>query len=1424
MTEFFCRFFNILTTKNACSTGGYIFTIFKPSFFFIIFFNCVKLNAQDEKFRFSNLDINNGLSHNYVNAILKDETGFVWIGTMSGLNRYDGYKFRIFRHDPTDSLSINDDFIDKIWEAPGNKLFITTRNGYNIYDPVSEKFDHNIRKYLRSIGVTADTVNDIIKDKSGNYWLLTGSAGIFKCNTATHHTVCYKHISGDTSSVCSNDITSIAENSKSEYWLVHRGGNIEKMSGVNNKIIFRTHELQKIYPHENISYHLFADRENDIWIFGIINTAKGIFCLDQTTGKLRHLSENSGENGYLNSNIVNGVTQDRNGLIWVATDHGGVNLINKKNFSVRYLLNKYGDNESIAQNTINNIYRDFSGNIWLGTYKKGISCYRAEPNLFPVYKHQLFDSSSLCFNDVNRFEEDKNGNLWIGTNGGGLIYFDRQKQVFKQFKHNPSDANSLCNDVVVSLCMDDEKKLWIGTYYGGLDCYDGKIFKHYRHNENDTNSISDNKIWSLLQDSRKRLWVGTFENGLDLFDRQTGKFSHFRAANNSVHSSYINDIKEDRAGNIWLATSYGADKIEATTGNFIYFIHNNNNASNSLSNNNVICIKEDSYGNIWLGTRVGLNLYNPINKNFQTFRTEDGLPDNLILNILEDNNHDFWISTPAGLSHMTVHADNKNGKIIAGFINYDESDGLQGRAFNEKAAFETREGEMIFGGADGFNIFNPININKKGKTPTVELTELQVFNKPLQVGAKINGHIILAQSINKTNAITLHYNENIFSVEFAALNYAGSSKIKYEYKLDGFSNEWLYADNKTRKATFTNLDHGDYVLKIRACDSDGIWGKEKLFFIKILPPFWKTNVAYIFYILFVAALLFIARRLIVRQANIHFDLRQEKKEVQRLHEMDLMKINFFTNLSHEFRTPLSLIVTPLDKLINNAENIEQKNQYQLIYKNARRLLNLVNQLLDFRKMEVQELKLYPQAGNIIKFIKDISSSFTDVAEKHHISFVCTSSVKNYFTKFDHDKIERILFNILSNAFKFTPENGKVSVEINVIENEGAKSIEINIADSGIGIEAEKLHKIFDPFFQSNSPRNVINQGSGIGLFITKEFVKLHNGSINVESNFGKGSRFDIILPLIELNEYVAKLEDADKMTEIKSTHEDKNETDQPPLLIKNNKEKNVKKPTLLIVEDSEDLRFYLKENLKDQFLIIEASDGKTGWQKALSVHPDLIVSDINMPEMSGIDLCRKLKNDKRTSFIPVILLTAFAGREAELKGLETGASDYLTKPFSFEILLYKIKNLLAQQEKSRIAYQKQIKIEPAEIVVASADEKFLREVIECVEKNLSNTSFSVEMLSRHMCMSRVALYKKLLTLTNKTPLEFIRETRLTRAGQLIEKSNLTISEIAYEVGFNNPKYFSKFFKFQYNVSPSAYQAFKKIEKATSDNITISDRL
>lgn len=1339
------------------------------------------LSAQPAQYRFNTIGLNQGLSNNRITAIIKDQQGFLWFGTADGLNRFDGYTFKVFLHKERDSTTINDNFIDKIVSGPLQSLWAYTPKGWNKYDPQTEKFISRPKQFLHSIGVPHEWFSSIVPDKQGNYWFIFPHDGIYRYNATSGKTDLFNDKQG-AHPLYSSNVTALSFDKDGNYWVAYEEGVIEKRNFQNNQLIRRNKSLQSVARGNGQQFRLFVDKENDVWLY-VANQKHGVWWYRQAADSMVAINSNASKLR-LNNDIVNGIIQDDRGHIWVATDHGGINLINKKNGTINYLYSNTGGNSNNFENAINAIYKDELGTIWMGTFKTGINYFNENKSSFLLFQHDASNGKSLPFNDVNCFAEDKKGNLWIGTNGGGLLYFNRTTNTYQKFLNNPANNNSLSNNVISSLYVDKENKLWIGTYFGGLNCFDGTNFIRYRHSDNDTFSISDDSIWEIFEDSQGRLWIGTLTNGLQLFNRQQHKFYSYRTQH--AYTLSTNSIIEDKHGNIWAGGSAGIELYNKQAKQIRQFTYDEN-IPNSLSNTTVLDILEDSSGLIWIGTRDGLNLYNPQLDQFTRFRTEDGLPHNTILRILKDHHQNLWLSTPNGLCNVSI---TRNGKeMVPQFRNYDETDGLQGRVFNDDAAFVTKAGELVFGGSNGFNIFFPPTPVAKTIHPALVFTDLQLFNNSVQVGKQYGGRVILSETIAATKELVLRHDQNAFAIEFAALQFVDAGKIKYMYQLKGFNDAWITTDGNNRKISFTGLNPGTYTLSVRARNENGVWmpGSATLQ-IRILPPFWRSPLAYCLYALVIIGALLFGRYRIIRRTKLKFKKEQEELEIRRNQELNNMKIHFFTNVSHEFKTPLALIISPIEKLMQQQHPENDNKQFRLIHRNARRLLNMVNELLDFRKLELSELTLNKKPADIFQFCKEVFDSFSDMAERKNIHFTYHADQADLVMAFDADKLERILFNLLSNAFKFTPEGGSVSLQVS---QDTQEYIIIKVSDTGIGIPANKLDKIFERFFQNEMPTSILNQGSGIGLSICREFVRMHGGSIHAESIQGEGSEFIVKLP-VQLPEDIT--------------------VNTPVSAPVTNKRNSPASKTILLVEDNEDYRFYIKDNLKDYFTVIEASNGKEGWQKALSEHPDLIISDINMPEMSGIELCQKIRNDKRTSFIPFILLTVLGSEISQLKGLDTGASDYITKPFNIELLISKIRNLLAQQDKFRETYQKQVTVAATEITPVSTDTDFVQRALALVEKNMSNPDFSVEELSRELLLGRPTLYKKLFSLTGQTPIEFIRTIRLQRAKQMLETEKWTIAEIAYEVGFNDPKYFTKVFRESFQLTPSAYQEMVKSGK------------
>lgn len=1372
-------------------------SFFRSGWFLVVLLSGLSGSKAIGQERFMHIDSHQGLSHNFVRSVYKDATGFVWIGTESGLNRFDGYSIKIYRNDPADSSSLPSDYIKRLFAAPGGELGVITGNGVCFYNSATETFSSEFEFLDKNVKVNPNDVLNVVRDNARNYWLLLENNGMVCYNEVKKTTQSVKHVDNDDATICSNNVTALAHHPDGSYWITHTNGVLENAVFKDGKftVVKRMSFLwTPLLENKSLLSELMVDRDGDLWGF-INNLDEGVFYYQTSQNKMYHFKKNSTPTA-LSSDLISGLVQDDQGYIWISSSGTGIDILDKKNFSIRNVSQHSNMATTLSANAATTMYKDPDGIIWIGTFKKGLDFFHKSMERFPIYNRHS-KPFALPFEDINHFLEDKKGNLWLGTDGGGLIYLDRSSGRFTTYKHNPKDPHSLSNDVIVSLCLDHEGKLWIGTFFGGLNCFDGSKFTRYQHRAEDPSSLSDKSVWEIFEDSKHQLWIGTLDGGVNLFDRKTKTFTRYsHPQQQALVSSYISTIKEDAKGNLWFGTSLGIDVLMRESGNIVHFESEKNNKA-SLGNNVILGILEDSKGRMWIGTAGGLSVWQRETNRFINFTEKDGLPHNTIMSMEEDAEGRMWLGTSNGLTCAVPAVSGDSLRLL--FTHYSEADGLQGQRFNENASIRLTTGELVFGGDSGFNIFKPEDIGHSKTIPRLVFTDFQLFNKSIRPARKEgDSHFSLSSSITTNPSIVLAASDNVFSIEFATLNFMQPSKIKYKYKLEGFNDDWLLADANSRRVTFTNLNAGNYTFRVIATNNDGEWNKEGISLsIKVLPPFWKSGTAYIIYTLMLVAALYITRKLIQQGERMKFAIRQQREEAMRSRELDMMKTKFFTNVSHEFRTPLSLIVSPLEKLSEQVKDIDQRKNVDLIQRNTKRLLNLVNQLLDFRKMEVHDIRFHPSQGDIIQFIRETVYSFADLSEKKNIKLTFESSVASLEAIFDHDKIEKILFNLLSNAFKFTMGNGSIAVMVDVKDSSENSVIEIVVKDSGIGISPEKHELIFERFFQNELPSSIVNQGSGIGLAITKEFVRIHGGTIRVESEVGKGSSFIVELPLKKI---------------VNAVHETVSE---PVNSVEDSEIENEAiakaggKPLILLVEDNEDFRFYLKDNLKIAYDVIEAETGEEGWKKTISQYPDLIVTDVMMPDMNGTELCKKIKSDQRVSHIPVILLTARSGEEQRLEGFEVGADDYIPKPFSFPILESRIRNLISIRKDLHRLLAKKNGIKASEIQITSLDEQFVARVIEAIEKNIANSELTVLDLSRELGVSRAQFFRKVQELTGKAPLELIRSIRLQHAAQLLEKSQLSVSEVAYRVGFNNPKYFARHFKEQYHVLPSAYASGKR---------------
>ena len=1381
-----------------------LFTIFSFTF-------CLAQNVSD----FKQFTTDQGLSQSDVNAIFQDQKGFMWFGTHDGLNKYDGYKFTVYKPNSGQENAISSNLIWKITDDLSGNLWIgTTGGGLNHFDLKSEKFTS------------------------------------------------FKNHPKDKKSIIGNYISTLFRDSYNRLWIATTEGvNYIDLTKPLDAI-----EFHKVDVYENIAAHaFFEDDQGQIWLGGqqgmyLLSRSNGgdlyfqrsnksnllnyrsVYAIEKSNNGNLILGTNNGLFYFSDSDVLKPISDgtfsflkfDKNTL-WAGTEDGALKFtynIDDESFLLekKYHFDPEFPTTSLSKNNVKSIYVDRTGIVWIGVNGGGVNKYNSSENSF-VLVQKGTDLEGISNSKIRSIFQDSAGSLWIGTEGGGLfqnreINADTPSSMFKSFDFIKKIY------VIEEVVLNGQKQLLVGGQNApGLFAL--KKLKSSNIKPSDFKPINgvSNNIFSIKQDSENTIWIGTYSNGVQrwISDKSQviskNNFKNIPTDSTSLSNNIVRCIYEDKSGNIWLGTGDGLNLLDseektAKSPKFTVFKNESGNA-NSLSNNYILNVFQSASGTIWVGTfGGGLNrVYYDSKTDHYTFKRyteKDGLSNNVIKAILEDNQGNLWLSTNKGL--------NKFDPSTETFQAYDVNDGLQSNEFGELAAFKSADGLMYFGGVNGFNYFNPEDIKNNEITAKAIVTDFSISNNPISIGEEVDGRVLLNQSINDTKEIQLSHYENSFSFEFAALHYAAPLKNKFAYKLEGFDEDWIYTTSQNRKAIYTNLAHGTYTLKLKASNNDNVWNEIPTEIkIRISPPWWRTPFAYFGYVAIVIGLLLAFRKYTIIRSNKKYQLELEHLEKEKNDEIQKLKLEFFTNISHEFRTPLTLIKGPLDFLINKGDKLssnEVNEQYGLIKKNTDFLLRLVNQLLDFRKMDHAKMNLSISKNDMVMFLREISEPFQFFSHKKNISFEVLASQEILKTWFDPNAIEKIVYNLLSNAFKFTPENGAIALSIydgKSFDMADKWELEMNISDyvvfkvqdSGPGIPAHRIKQIFERYYSYPSVASLQKKGTGIGLSFTKNLVESHQGTIKVLSSAEEGTTFFVFLPkdknayqdkdntdLIEVfdsDTFISQIDAESHAISLMDDIEDNNITRSRSDL-----------PTLLIVDDNSDIRSLIKKGLGEQYYIYEAEDGVKGLALTKKVMPSIVITDIMMPNMNGIELCNELKTSRDTSHIAVVMLTAKTSQEIEIEGLKTGADAYIRKPFDIELLELKLTNIIKRRKELRKRFNSEIMLEPSEVTVTSHDENFLKKAIEITEKNIVNPDFSVGYLVKEMSMSRSNLYIKIKELTGLTSSEFIRNIRLKKALKLFDSSDLSVKEIMYMTGFNTASYFSKCFKKQFGVVPSMY--------------------
>lgn len=1345
--------------------------------FLILLFISGNLFSQN-KYRLKKISTTDGLSQSSVIAIHQDKLGQMWFGTRDGLNKYDGSKFTIFRNEAANRNSISNNDILSIEEDHSGQLWVGTYNGLNCYNPVNNTFTRYLHTTINH--VNNNNIIWTIKEIGNEMWIGT-SKGLTIYDKKTKKFASIIHSDKDSSSLPSNNIQSILKTQKGQIWLGTTNG-LLLTSRKNGRFLFKNYPLNTtdILNVQAIS----EDRDNNLWV-GTKN--KGLLKFDCKTKQfVPFLSEKKHKE--INTNIRS-LAIDNQESIWIGT-YDGIYILGKDQSLQK--INNTIDNNQIDK--VKSVFVDKKGSVWIGCYYNGVSIWDISNVNFSNY-NQNSKKILMSFDVVSSIIADKNQNIYFGTEGGGITVYNEKTESVSYI--NSKSGQTTKNDIK-SMCLADNI-LWIGTFSKGLSAYNTiskRIEDHLIFPELN-NFIKESGVYSIKTEGNGILWIGTFGKGLIRYNSISQTFQvmennpskKYFLTNNSVRTILV-----DQKKGIWAGTQNGLNFIpfNSDTKNGFLVKHYFFNPS-SFSGDDILTLFQDSHKKIWVGTKAnGLHCFD--GKKFIKINLRAG---NMVISsvhsILEDGNKNLWISTNQGIIKYSTKR-----KTIA---IYDQNDGLTSNEFNDNSALKLDSDKFYFGSPSGVTYFDAKKISLNQYTPQVLITNLKIKNETITANDTTE---ILKKSIGYTKSITLDYDKANFSIDFAIPNYIRSKSNQYSYRLIGLDNNWT--TTKNTEAIFTIQNAGTYVFEVRGANNDGVWNKVPTTLTVIVKPApWRSIWAFLLYILIISAGIYGLIWIMKSKAELRQKLELEHLETQRIEENNKLKLDFFTNISHEFRTPLTLILGPLQQILADYNGTNEMYKKLLVVEgSANHLLSLINRLMDFRKLENHQVKLESANGNIVKFTKEIFLSFIEYAKDGGYTYTFESSADEIMVYFDRYKLERVFYNLISNAFRYTPKGGHINLKI----AHDSENLFIAVEDSGVGIAPEHIDKIFDLFFEVPMHNNVqknYNKGTGIGLSIVKNIVELHKGTIEVTNKETEGVVFKVTLPLgrehLLDNEIISDFKISDDIAQYASQLEPLEMTEQEDI---EDFVVNEEKQTILLVEDHKVLRTFMKNLLKKEYNIIEAENGKIALEKALKLVPNLIISDVIMPEMVGTELCSKIKENIKTSHIPVILLTSRSSLVYKFEGLESGADDYISKPFNLTEFKLRIKNLLNSTERLKNKFSSEDSFIPSEITVSSLDEELLRKAFKIVEENISNEQFDISFFCSELGVSRTMLFLKIKAWTNCTPNEFINEIRLKRAAQLLEHNKLTVAEISYKVGFNNPKYFSKCFQKKYGETPSQF--------------------
>ncbi len=1324
--------------------------------------------------------VDNELSSSMINSIYQDKDGIIWIATEDGLNRYDGAKFTVYRHNEEDERSLLNNYTRTLFEDSKGRLFVGTLNGLQIYDRATGIFK-TIPRIFKQGGYMGINVSVIMERANGEVLVGTSGHSIFSLRTQGDSIIAVQTVEP----AFGNFIDDIHEDKRGNLWVVTAEKGILCMSPSGHiKDYFKNKDISRLS-------NICEDKHGNIYVGSLNN---GFFQYNPKTDSFIPIIYTPYPN--LPVKYLYYTHQDE---IYIGTDGNGMKTyhIDTKKIESNNLNIVSFDFDKAKVHTI---LKDQQNNIWLGLFQKGVMIVPPVTNHFNYIGHKSPIHNTIGSCCIMSVFKGKNGTLWVGTDNDGIYAVKPDGTQQSHFSPNKTTEHS-APSTVMSIYEDSDNNIWVGSYRNGI----AKLNKstgacEYLHLK-DINGKSAQDIYSIVEDNHKQLWIAAMGTGLYYMNMRTSEIKSctmvesgldYTTRKNILHNAWINCLLHTNDDKLYIGTYDGMGCLDIPTMNFVSTYHTNR----LLEGKVIYALYEDEIGNIWIGTSQGLNVINPKTREIQEYTIADGLPSNSISGIKGDGNGNLWISTNYGISRFNLKTRT--------FVNFYASDGLQGNEFTKGAAFQGTRGEIIFGGTNGITYFNPKEIASPKKKPEIRISDFYIHDKVVRLGMQSGGYDIVTTAVIDADKFHLSHKDNSFSIEFSAMEFYSPERISYTYSFN--SDTWVNLQPGVNRVSFSDLAPGTYHFQVKARNYNS-YSEVKDLTIIIYPPWYASWWAKTIYFFITICIII----LIVLQVKQRYRARQEMLEYMHAEQLNEAKLQFFINISHEIRTPMSLIISPLQKLMTTDQDKERQRSYSTIHRNAERILQLVNQLMDIRKIDKGQMRLKFQETDIVTFIRDLYYTFEYQATTKHIELTFQHEVDELKAWIDPKNFDKVILNILSNAFKFTKERGNIHIYLRTGEDISNTQIhlrryfEIIIEDDGIGINETEIERIFDRFYQIRNSLNNSNIGTGIGLHLTRSLVELHHGTITAENNQEvPGCRFIIRLPLGK--EHLTSEEFEDKTMKQGPVHIATALPTSPVIEEENEKMRSKSKYRILVVEDDEEIRRYICQELNANFHMQECSNGKEALALVLNKVPDLVISDIMMPEMDGITLCSKIKQNININHIPVILLTAKSREEDNLEGLSIGADAYITKPFSIEILRQTACNLIKSREVLKNSFQgnQEQDVRVQKIAVESPDERLLNRVMKVINDNIGNPNLSVEEIAESIGISRVHLHRKLKELTNQSTRDLIRNVRLKQAATLLASKRQSINEVAALTGFTNVAYFSTAFKDLYGMTPTAY--------------------